>query len=661
MIMITLSKIKAFILDSKEVCIIMLTKRQKELLELLTQQSDFQTVEYFASKLGVSKRTTHSELGIIDEYLQSSGEYLEKKRGVGIALKRFKEVGVIKEKNEGSDIYNTFNRRIEIMNLLLFEEKVVSFNHLSDNFMVSKSSIIKDFEFIMKILNVGSKIKLCSDVHGTSLLGTEEDVQKAMLQFNRYLLSNSEVYLDEDFAEKIKLLNAYYGESLMSVCSNILYTYIRENVNAISDYYVQNILSVFIILVYRIAKGHHIEELLQTDSDEATIFFEESAVRMLHKAALRLELSYTNEDVHYLSLQLISNRFEPLPDDEIDEVIVERLLARVSAALNINFASDQKLEEQLKNHIPPMIYRLKSNNKTENPFTAQIKNEFSMTFNIIWVVLSEYEEELEISFNEDEIAFLTMYFQAAIERARMNRKILIVCQMGIATSELLINRIKSILPSLDTFEIASVAELEQTNLDEYDLVISTVKVEIPKKEVIQVSPFLSKEDIERVKTSEFLPSIENKVVKLVRSHHLMKFVNKNYVFVDTDFSSKEELIEQVGETLIENNFVTRPFVQTVQEREELGGTDLPTGTAVPHGNSTYVNQTIIVVIKNKKKFKWNKYYVDLVFLICIAKQDTFQTRNILSDIYNIIDDNEQLKQLREATSNEVLYRKLGSD
>lgn len=659
--MITLSKIKAFILDSKEVCIIMLTKRQKELLELLTQQSDFQTVEYFASKLGVSKRTTHSELGIIDEYLHSSGEYLEKKRGVGIALKRFKEVGVIKEKNEGSDVYNTFNRRIEIMNILLFEEKVVSFNHLSDNFLVSKSSIIKDFEFIMKILNVGSKIKLCSDVHGTSLLGTEEDVQKAMLQFNRYLLSNSEIYLDESFAEKIKLLNVYYGESLISVCSNILYTYIRENVNAISDYYVQNILSIFIILVYRIAKGHHIEELIQRDSNEATIFFEESAVRMLHKAALRLELSYTNEDVHYLSLQLISNRFEPLPDDEIDEVIVERLLARVSDALNINFASDQKLEEQLKNHIPPMIYRLKSNNKTENPFTAQIKNEFSMTFNIIWVVLSEYEEELEISFNEDEIAFLTMYFQAAIERARMNRKILIVCQMGIATSELLINRIKSILPSLDTFEVASVAELEQTNLDEYDLVISTVKVEIPKKEVIQVSPFLSKEDIERVKTSKFLPSIENKVVKLARSHHLMKFVDKNYVFVNTDFSSKEELIEQVGEALIENNFVTRPFVQTVQEREELGGTDLPTGTAVPHGNSTYVNQTIIVVIKNKKKFKWNKYYVDLVFLICIAKQDTFQTRNILSDIYNIIDDNEQLKQLREATSNEVLYRKLGSD
>ena len=638
----------------------MLTKRQKELLELLAQQSDFQTVEYFASKLGVSKRTTHSELRIIEDYLQSSGEYLEKKRGVGIAIKRFKEVEAIEEKKEASDIYNTFNRRVEIMNILLFKEKVVSFNHLSDSFMVSKTSIIKDFEFIMKILNVGSRIKLCSDIHGTSLIGSEEDIQKALLQFNRYLLNNSELY-DEDFAEKIKLLDTYYGESLINVCSNILYTYIRENVNAISDYYVQNILNIFIILVFRIAKGHHIEELKRTDASETTIFFEESAVRMLHKAALRLELTYTNEDVHYLSLQLISNRFEPLPEEEIDEVIVERLLSRVSAALNINFASDQKLEEQLKNHIPPMIYRLRSNNKTENPFTSQIKNEFSLTFNVIWVVLSEYEQELGISFNEDEIAFLTMYFQAAIERARMNRKILIVCQMGIATSELLINRIKNVLPSLDTFEVASVAELEQMPLNEYDLIISTIKVDLPKKQVILVSPFLTKEDIERIKQSDLLPKAENNVLKFVRAHHLMKFVDKDFVFVNTDFTSKEELIEQMGEVLTENGFVTQQFIQTVQEREEMGSTDLPTGTAVPHGNSTCVNQTIIVLVKNKKKFKWNKYYVDLVFLNCIAKQDTFQTRNILADIYNIIDSNEQLKQLREATTNDVLFRKLGSE
>lgn len=638
----------------------MLTKRQKELLELLTQEHDFQTVEYFASKLGVSKRTTHIELGIIEDYVQSSGEYLEKKRGVGIALRGLKEIELTKEQ-EGSDVYDTFNRRIQIMNLLLFKEQLVSFNHLSDSFMVSKSSIIKDFEFIMKILNVGSDIKLCSDVHGTSLLGSEEDIQKALLQFNRYLLSNSDIYSEDDFAEKIKLLNPYYGERLINVCSNILYTYVRENVNAISDYYVQNILNIFIILVFRIMKQHHLEEQTSSSTVEANVFFEESAVRMQHKAALRLELSYTNEDVQYLSLHLVSNRFEPLPEDEIDEVIVDQLLNKVSAALNINFSSDQKLEEQLKNHIPPMIYRLKSNNKTENPFTAQIKNEFSLTFNVIWVVLSECEQELGISFNEDEIAFLTMYFQAAIERARMNRKVLIVCQMGIATSELLINRIKNVLPSLDTFEAASVPELEHTDFDQYDLIISTIKVDIPEKEVIMVSPFLTSKDIERIKNSGYGPNKVNKVVQLVQSHHLKKFVRMESLYVNSAFISKEELITQIGEMLIERQIVQPEFKETVLEREELGGTDLPSGTAVPHGNSIYVNQTTIVVVKNSKKFKWNKYYVDIVFLICIAKQDTFQTRNILSDIYNIIDNSEQLREIREATSKDELYKKLGSD
>ncbi|MEO1771620.1 BglG family transcription antiterminator [Candidatus Enterococcus ferrettii] len=638
----------------------MLTKRQKELLELLTQENNFQTVEYFASKLGVSKRTTHIELGIIEEYVQSSGEYLEKKRGVGIALRGLREVASAKEHNEGSDLYDTLSRRIQIMNMLLFEEKIVSFNHLSENFMVSKSSIIKDFEFIMKILNVGSNIKLCSDIHGTSLIGSEEEIQKALLQFNRYLLSNSDIYSDDDFAENIKLLNTYYGESLISVCSNILYTYVRENVNAISDYYVQNILNIFIILVFRIAKLNHLEGQASSTL-EANIFFEESAVRMLHKAALRLGLSYTNEDVQYLSLHLVSNRFEPLPEDEIDEVIVDQLLAKVSEALNINFSSDQKLEEQLKNHIPPMIYRLKSNNKTENPFTSQIKNEFSLTFNVIWVVLSEYEQELGISFNEDEMAFLTMYFQAAIERARMNRKILIVCQMGIATSELLINRIKNVLPSLDTFEIASIPELEHTDFDQYDLIISTIKVEIPGKKVILVSPFLTNKDIDEIKNSGYRPNKVNKVVKFARSHHLKKFTRKETLYVNSAFTSKEELITQIGDQLVNQNIVEPKFIETVLEREEVGGTDLPSGTAVPHGNSTCVNQTTIVVVKNSKKFKWNSYYVDIVFLICIAKQDTFETRNILSDIYNIIDNNEQLKELREAASKDELYKKLGSD
>ncbi|MGX7418824.1 hypothetical protein ACWOFR_08435 [Carnobacterium gallinarum] len=66
---------------------IMLTKRQKELVQLLMYQNEFQTVECFANKRGVSKRTTHSELRAIEGYRSSLSNYLEKRRGVGIALR----------------------------------------------------------------------------------------------------------------------------------------------------------------------------------------------------------------------------------------------------------------------------------------------------------------------------------------------------------------------------------------------------------------------------------------------------------------------------------------------------------------------------------------------------------------------------------------------
>lgn len=639
----------------------MLTKRQKELLELLETTGVFQTVEFLASQLGVSKRTIHSELKLVEEYIQSLGQYLEKKRGVGVALRELKERSFVRENEEISDVYDTVTRRIEIMRKLLFEEQTISFNQLSEAFMVSKTSIVKDFEFIMNILQVGSNIKLRGDNHGTRISGTEIDIQKAYLQFNRYILSNSDIYYEEQISKKMSLLEPYYGEKLISVCSNILYSYIRTNINAISDYYVQNVLNIFIILVYRILNHHHIQENTETEISKYTSFFEESAVRLMHKAASRLDFSYTNEDVKHLSQHLISNRFESFPEENVDSNLVNRLIQQVSEALDIDFSNDTKLEEQLRNHIPPMIYRLRSNNKTENPFTAQIKTEFSLTFNVIWVVLSEYEQELGFAFNEDEIAFLTIYFQSAIERAKMNRRILIICQMGIATSELLMNRIKNILPSLDVLEVASVAELEHLDLERFDLIISTIKIDLSEYNVVFVSPFLTDRDIKKITQSGYQSSNINRAIPNVTLRHLQPFLQTEFILEGTNFSSKEELFETIGKKLVEKDYVEEAFTSSLILREGLGGTDLPSGTAVPHGSPNDVKKTVIVVIKNKKKFKWDKYYVDIIFLICISKKDTLQTRGILSDIYHTIDSPIILKQMRENSFKRFLLNNSRSD
>lgn len=632
------------------------------MLELLELQSDYLTVSAIANQLGVSKRTVHSDLKKIEEYVQSLGKYLDKKRGVGIVLRELKENKSPKDVEEDYDTQSTVTRRIEIMRLLLFEESNVSFNYLSDLFFVSKTSIIKDLEFIMEIFKAGSNVELQSGVNGTRICGNEIDKQKAFLQFNRYILSNSDLYHEETIHQKMNLLIPFYGEKIISVCTNSLYSYVRENVNAISDYYIQNILNIYIILVYRITNNHHICLEKEIKFSSKSTFFDKSAINLLMKAQFRLNLSYSENDVAYLSHHLIANRFEPFPEDSIDNNLVDDLLNQVSNALNIDFSNDVKLEDQLKKHIPPMIYRLQNNNKTENPFTEQIKVEFSLTFNVIWVILSEYENELNIRFNEDEIAFLTIYFQSAIERAKINRKFLIICQMGIATSELLMNRIKNIIPSLDSIEVASVPELDHMNLDQFDFIISTIKIDIPEKQVIFVSPFLTDIDIEKIKKLGF--NQEKRKIQLdylIDASHLKRYVNKEFIYIDTDFSTKEELLNSVGKELVSNNYVTENFVSSLISREELGGTDLPTGVAVPHGNPNDVKRTTIAILKNKKKFKWDTYYVDVIFVIGISSENRGDTRKILSDIYNIIDTPKKLEEIKQAKYKEDLFIKLGSE
>ncbi|MFI3622646.1 BglG family transcription antiterminator [Vagococcus fluvialis] len=632
------------------------------MLELLESQSDYLTVSAIANQLGVSQRTVHSDLKKIEEYVQSLGKYLDKKRGVGIVLRELKENKSPKDVEEDYDTQSTVTRRIEIMRLLLFEESNVSFNCLSDLFFVSKTSIIKDLEFIMEIFKAGSNVELQSDVNGTRICGNEIDKQKAFLQFNRYILSNSDLYHEETIHQKMNLLIPFYGEKIISVCTNSLYSYVRENVNAISDYYIQNILNIYIILVYRITNNHHICLEKEIKFSSKSTFFDKSAINLLMKAQFRLNLSYSENDVAYLSHHLIANRFEPFPEDSIDNNLVDDLLNQVSKALNIDFSNDIKLEDQLKKHIPPMIYRLQNNNKTENPFTEQIKVEFSLTFNVIWVILSEYENELNIRFNEDEIAFLTIYFQSAIERAKINRKFLIICQMGIATSELLMNRIKNIIPSLDSIEVASVPELDHMNLDQFDFIISTIKIDIPEKQVIFVSPFLTDIDIEKIKKLGFNQEKQKTQLDyLIDASHLKRYVNKEFIYIDTDFSTKEELLNSVGKELVSNNYVTENFVSSLISREELGGTDLPTGVAVPHGNPSDVKRTTIAILKNKKKFKWDTYYVDVIFVIGISSENRGDTRKILSDIYNIIDTPKNLEEIKQAKYKEDLFIKLGSE
>lgn len=607
-----------------------LSQRQMMLLELLHNHQGYCTVEHLARKLGVSKRTVHHELERINPFIVQENKRLKKKPGVGIKIVERMRKKENNTKISKSSRLTVERRRLAILYRLLFEEKTVTQQALSDDYFVSKSSIQNDLNFINRHF-----VTLTGDYSGTYILADEKIWQITHLKFNQYVMS-----LDSDLTDKTGVLERYYPPDIVSVCHYHLLKYIRENGINISDIYIQNILSILIILMYRIRKGFH-----HTDIPEQKMTLnKENILKEINKISAALNITPNQSDINFLFSQLFSNRFNVTAVVNIDYIeLTKRLINEAEKLTGVPFSSDRRLYKQLLLHIPPMINRMQTGSTVKNPSLLEIKNELNFTYNILHIAIKNIEKEIKVKLNEDEIAFLALYFQVAQERIQPVRRILVVCPMGIAASELLVNRLRNIVSEQDILQSASVAELERLELERFDLILSTVDLKGIEREWFKISLFVNEEDVRT------LLNIKKRTYRKERASDVQAILNLTegyYRIMHMDAPNKQTLLEKVTAQLVKHRQVSEHFLAGILERERLSSTDLPGGVATPHGSPKHVYQTNITIVKNKRKIKWCSYYVDIIFLICIAEKDLTQTKQIISKIYRMIDEPKVLNALR---------------
>lgn len=191
--------------------------------------------------------------------------------------------------------------------------------------------------------------------------------------------------------------------------------------------------------------------------------------------------------------------------------------------------------------------------------------------------------------------------------------------------------------------------LFELDLNSYDLIISTVKIQKKLKNLYFVSPLISDEDLK-------LLFNKNKSLNKKKANFscLKEYIKQDLIFVNETMNNRENLFQMTGKKLIEKGYVNDFFLTSLSERESLGGTDLPIGVAVPHGKTKDVRKSFITIVKLDKKIHWKDYKINLVFMIGIAQEDIHLTKQIISNIYNLISDEQILTQLRQVkTSKEV--------
>lgn len=128
------------------------------------------------------------------------------------------------------------------------------------------------------------------------------------------------------------------------------------------------------------------------------------------------------------------------------------------------------------------------------------------------------------------------------------------------------------------------------------------------------------------------------------------------IFLDVDVNSKKELIELLAENLNKENKLSNKeiFIEDIYKREAEGITGIENGLALPHGKSTGVKETTILVAKLKTPIEWETLddsLVDLVVLFAVRMEDKNDVHlRLLSKIAGNLSEEENINKIKKLTN-----------
>ncbi|WP_249030056.1 BglG family transcription antiterminator [Tannockella kyphosi] len=642
--------------------------RQKQLFKLLIQQDNYLTVQEMADFLSVSLRTAHTDLKIVEELLNDNNVELDKKQNVGIKINADMSVknsllNLVDETKQEVSVLSTEIRRMKIISRLLFNREGTSLNKLADEFMVSKTSIVSDFEKIELFLSA-FQLELIRDRQGTRVSGNEKNIRHALSQLatNFVQLEFDEV-LQEQESSRLDLSTFYRLKNIfeiddIEIIENILEEAQEKLGYMINEVSYVNLITHLLILIKRLKNSvvytqEQIDQVYQIDTIEkamAISYFIASSIEKEFDVEIpEAEIKYIHQ---YLVCSGIQSDFIHLDADnyalEIDDEYMElinQLISIVSESVHYDLTKDKELKLSLITHFAPLIQRVIYDVHMDNPLVTEIKTQYAAMFSIVTISLEMLQNELLSGLSDNEIGFLTIHFQAAVERSMEQKQIIIVCPEGIGFSRLLSHRIERYISSVNIVDIVGLNKLSTMDLSGIDLVISTVPIKKCAKPVVLVSSFMSEMDIRDINNflvqsgqSSEHPSLE----------HLSKIIDDTVVFTNLDYDNKKDVLSFIIKEMCKNGYVTRNYEKTVFDREDIMSTDLGNMIAIPHGSEKEIIESRLAIVTLKKPILWDKHEVSVVFLIAMTMDNPQKTKNILKDLYSIMDSKTMLQNIIDA-------------
>lgn len=708
-------------------------ERQIELLIKLVNSTAPNTYQQLADYFHVSRRTIRYDIENIDAFLSVNGfDELEKKTNLGVYIsdrsKRNDILSKIESKRNSHEyVISAYERKKKIAFELLMCEGFIRISDLEQLVDVSRSTVKSDLKLVKSwLLEVDVAVESIAN-HGVRICGDENKIRFAIVQLlydyfsedqvsgnsSKVILRKEELIKDEYIQQMVSKREIEFIEQTLRTAEDALDIVFTDAAFVIIIVYVM-------IAVNRMKKMKYISYPKSGFSKIARTTEFTIASNVANRLNKFFGIGVTNEEVASLTDYILQANYSTnnlvLDKNYVElQMMVQMMINQIAAITDLRIEEDQLLFDGLIKHLKPAIYRLENDMQYMNPLKDEIVDRYQQLFFQVKQALNRVEKYVNKTCNDDEVAYFTLHFAAALDRLSSQnseiKKILLVCGTGNGSVHLLSSRLQSEF----LIEIVGNVAYHQANKavgeNLVDLIVSTVPLSnrIAGVDAITVSPLLNTEDLKTLSkylskkgviiqtenTSELLDkklrqelfidemmmliqrnaqifnegelkiSIEELIHRWtaeseqrLKSLGLLDILNDQLIELDASAKDWRTAVRIAGNMLLEEGCIDKRYIDhMIESVEEIGPyIVIYEGIAMPHARiQDGVNRVGISFVRLSEPVCFGNPEndpVDLVFALCtIDKSSHIQA---VTELGTLCTDQTVLRKLRAAKSKQEI-------
>ncbi len=466
------------------------------------------TVEYICRRNAISRRTFYYDLKGVNAWLQSQkmGQIQLENGRCQVSRETAQVLEDIIRDNHVGYFMSVEERKIMMALYIGLAEEKMRIQQFCQLFDISKNTVLSDIRQIREEVAT-RQIQLESDgSRGYRFTGNEYAIRNYLYrQFKKSRSVRTSQYI-RDF------VNAQMGHNNGKAPGEVDYWQcLRECLMIYEDKVHTSIVEadtegcVFVLAVAYLRYVHHQDfhinltkgqELAETNVYQGVVY-------LFEKLQEYISLQVSQEELYYVTLNFLAmQNFDLSQEGSCSPrmmAFTQQFLDNLQNTGRVVFRNPQELLARLANHMAPLLYRVEYGIQVENPLLDEVKTAYQEAFSLVRTGMEITSPYIAAKITEEELAYLAIYIADGVrpekkEKTPSSNRILVVCAEGVATALLVRDQLENLFGSTYVYELSSIKNIQEKRLEDYVLVVSTIRSPLLEDRAVHVSMFVTEEN-----------------------------------------------------------------------------------------------------------------------------------------------------------------------